>query len=106
MPSEFDEFMGDCLAESLTVTGTVAFTVGNSPFSGDLSELGNESFTIVAGGVEISVTATLLCPIAQFAGNIPKSGTRLKIGAKSYVIGSLASDPTSVTFNLVAPDAH
>lgn len=104
--SEFGDFIGDCLNEAVEAFGPVQFSIGDEDYSGDFGELGNESFSIVAGGKEVSVTSALVCPRAQFGATLPEPGLRLKIGTRRFVIGTLSSDDASVTLNLVAADAH
>jgi len=103
--SDFRDMMRDGLTEFFGVTGTTAFTIGTGTFSGSLDELGGQSYAVIAGGVETPVTAHLLCALAQFGGNIPAAGTRLKIGTRQFVIATVATDESSVTFTLGDPDA-
>jgi hypothetical protein len=103
--SDFDDMLSEGLADFLAVTGTTAFSIGAAQFAGSLDELGDQSYSVVQGGREIAVSAHLLCPIAQFGGNLPAAGTRLKIGTRAFVIAAVSSDAVSVTLTLGDPDA-
>lgn len=103
--SEFTDFLGAGLEESLDILGTTEFSIDALRFRGDLGELGEQSYALVLGGRELTVRSALLCAIGQFGAAIPKAGTRLKIGGTMYMIASVAQDAVSVTFGLADPDA-
>lgn len=103
--SEFDDMMAGALEEAGEVFGQTAFAIDGRLYQGDLGELGENSYSIVVGGTEISVRSALLCGIAQFGGALPKSGTRLKIATRTFVIAGVSHDAVSVTLHLADPDA-
>lgn len=105
MTGAFDDFMQLGHAEAAEIFGETEFTIEGAPYLGILDELGDQGFSIVEGGREISLSAHLLCQLPQFAGVFPKAGTRLKINGRTLVIGTVAKDEVSITFALADPDA-
>ena len=104
--SEFDEAMSEALGEAIGFIGSAEFQIGNRIYTGDLSELGQQTFAIVIGGKETIITATLIAPIGQFAGQLPADNTRLRVKSRWWKVASKSTDAISGTMNLTDPDAH
>lgn len=105
MSGAFDDFMQLGHAEAAGIFGETEFIIEGRKHRGLLDELGDQGFTIVEGGREISLSAHLLCQLPQFAGVFPKAGTRLKIKGRTLVIGTVVQDDVAITLALADPDA-
>ncbi len=104
--SELADDMAEALGETIDFSGRTEFFIGSKKFTGDLSELGQQSFAIVVGGKETVVSATLVAELAQFGGTSPADNTRLRCKSQMWKVASKSSDTTSVTLNLTDADAH
>jgi hypothetical protein len=99
--------MASGIGAAMRVFGTTkTFFIDERELTGDLDELGEESYLVVAGGKEYLVTAHLMCLVPQFNSDFPAAGTRLRMDGRLFVIAGHSSDEVTLTLNLADPDAH
>lgn len=105
--SDFLKAISGGIAAAMQCFGTTkTFFIDGRELTGDLDELGGESYTIVIGGKELLVTAQLVCLVPQFNGVFPADGARLRMDGRLFVIAGHKSDDVALTLNLADPDAH